>query len=129
MKRPLDIPNNIKSAEALREDLAEARAELKRKKDTIAEMLDRNVHVSRQLEHTKRVIVPKKKKGQVDELGWRYIKKQIQYQMIANLLTMPAMLIAAVQTGQYTHFLLAQALLNAVIPPVQVWAQKRAEVH
>lgn len=126
---PENIPNGMKSAEALRGVVAELRAELRQKQGTIDDMLDRNVHVRAQLEHVKTVVIPKKKKGKVDELGWRYVKKQIQYQMIANLMTMPAMLVAAAQTGEYTHFLLAQGLLNAVIPPLQVYFTKRAEVH
>lgn len=125
-----EIPNGIKSAEALREELAMVREELRRKQSTLDDMLESNVHARAQLRHTEKLVAVKKKpKGKVDALGWRYVKSQILYQIVNNCLSLPVVMIAAIQAGEYTHFLLLQALMNAVIPPVQVYLQKRAEVH
>ena len=125
--RGMKIPPQKMSHPALVERVLDLEAELERARGSLSDTMDRNSGLRHS--NDKLVRVKKKKKGEIDATGRKRIREMTLHTILSNCLSNIIWIPSAVAAGEYSHMMLLAAVTTSVFQPVQMYIQKRQEVH
>ena len=101
--------------------------EMSRVRGSLNESGQRNRQLRYDTEKLK--IVAKKTRGQVDAVGRKRVKEMMVHTIVSNCLSNVIWIPSALAAGEYSHMMLLAAVTTSVIQPIQMYVQKRQEVH
>ena len=118
-----DIDMRYWSNDRLIREVQNLNADVARKDATITGMLGNRAR-------GKRVSVSdKKSRGKLDAKSYEHIWNEAFHTIAQNVISAPITIALALQDGQYSHYFLLNAGLNAVLGPLTMMIQKMKEVH
>jgi len=118
-----DIDMRYWSNDRLIREVQNLNADVARKDATITGMLGNRAR-------GKRVSVSEKKsRGKLDAKSYEHIWNEAFHTIAQNVISAPITIALALQDGQYSHYFLLNAGLNAVLGPLTMMIQKMTEVH
>ena len=126
-----DVPYERWATSKLAETIRERDAEIRRLEMLLDDQVGKHVGARRDLKRANQPIkvVQRKPKGKIDKVSRKYIRQMMWHTLGSNLISSGMWVPAAIAAGEFTPFLLLSNLTNAILQPVQVWIQKRQEVH
>ena len=125
--RGVKIPPEKMSQPALVERVLSLEVELERARGSLSDTMDRNADL-RHSNH-KLVRVKKKKKGEIDATSRKRIREMTIHTIVSNCLSNIIWIPSAIAAGEYSHMMLLAAVTTSVFQPLQIYIQKRQEVH
>jgi len=126
-RRDLNVPFSAMSRAALVEKCQEQSDELERVRGSLVDTMDRNAEFRTQ--NTKLVRVKKKKKGSIDTTSKKRIREMTLHTIMSNCISNVIWIPSAIAAGEYSHMMLMAAVTTSVLQPIQMYIQKRQEVH
>ena len=74
-------------------------------------------------------VIAKKKKGEIDAVGRKRVKEMMGHTILSNCISNVIWIPSAIAAGEYSHMMLLAAVTTSVLQPIQMYIQKRQEVH
>ena len=74
-------------------------------------------------------VIAKKKKGEIDAGGRKRVKEMMGHTILSNCISNVIWIPSAIAAGEYSHMMLLAAVTTSVLQPIQMYIQKRQEVH
>ena len=124
-----DVPYEQWATSKLVETIRDRDAEIKRLELLLDDQVGKHVNARRDLKRHQTIVVRKKPKGKVDKVGRKRIREMMWHTLGSNLISSGMWVPAAIAAGEFTPFLLLSNLSNAILQPIQMYIQKRQEVH
>jgi len=126
-----DVPYDRWSTSKLAETLRDRDAEISRLELLLDDQVGKHVDARRNLKRANQTIkvVQRKPKGKIDKVSRKRIREMMWHTLGSNLISSGMWVPAAMAAGEFTPFLLLSNLTNAILQPIQMYIQKRQEVH
>jgi hypothetical protein len=126
-----DVPYERWATSKLAETLRDRDAQISRLELLLDDQVGKHVGARRDLRRANERIkvVQRKPKGKVDKVGRKRIREMMWHTLGSNLISSGMWVPAAMAAGEFTPFLLLSNLTNAILQPIQMYIQKRQEVH
>jgi arginine deiminase len=126
-----DVPYDRWSTSKLAETLRDRDAEISRLELLLDDQVGKHVGARRDLKRANQRIkvVQKKPKGKVDKVGRKRIRELALHTAASNVLSSAMWIPASMAAGEFSLYMLASQLTNALLSPLQMYIQKRQEVH
>jgi hypothetical protein len=115
------------SRPALIQRVVDLESEISRMRGSLTESGHRNSRLRSDKARLK--VIARKKKGEIDAVGRKRVKEMMGHTILSNCISNVIWIPSAIAAGEYSHMMLLAAVTTSVLQPIQMYIQKRQEVH
>lgn len=115
------------SRPALIQRVVDLESEISRMRGSLQESGHRNSRLRSDQARLK--VIARKKKGEIDAVGRKRVKEMMGHTILSNCISNVIWIPSAIAAGEYSHMMLLAAVTTSVLQPIQMYIQKRQEVH